>query len=156
MLVQADSRRLARLVVLAFLPAITGSGCKGLGGRASQDKAEGYEMVRLPDGGDTQVRLGPGSIPPEFPPGLALYPGAKFTSTGRVSKSVVIALDTADSADKVLAFYREQPGYSVTFESEVDGHRVLNMKHMPSAKELQVLAKPSGSQTQVSLVAPFR
>jgi hypothetical protein len=149
------------VVVLVACVLVVGPQCKpraradaraaGADG-GSRDDDGAYDVVRSADGGETRVRLGAGPIPPEFPPGTKLYPGASFSSTSRLKSSVVIMLHTHDSADAVFAFYRAQPGFEETSDAVVKNQRVVNFKHHGSGKELRIVVKADGARTQVSLV----
>lgn len=155
-LIRPVPSRLAQLLGLAALalPAIAGFGCKKFAASGPTDAGD-YTVVHVRDGGDVRVHLGPGPIPAEFPPGLPLCPGAQFESISRTGKDVVLMLVTRDPPDAALAFYRRQPGYEVTFDSEIEGMRVLNVTHPGSGKKFQVLAEVEGRATRVSLVAPL-
>ena len=144
-----------RLVFVLGILAIGGEAhCQRTNHGTDADSA-GYAVVRDKDGGETRVHLGAGPIPPEFPPTMALYPGAEFNSTARTAKSVVLSLSTKDSLEAVFAFYRKQPGYDEISDLEVDDMRVLHLKHRASGKDFQVVAKIDGRTTKVSLVAPL-
>jgi hypothetical protein len=145
-------RRLVGLeLALWLLPAAAGLACKQ-GQHTGKDGGDSYMTVRLKDGGETRVRLGPGTIPPEFPPGTALYPGAEHSSTARTADHVVIVLTTPDPVDSVLAFYRRQPGYQEISDVDVEDKRVLHVRHVASGKDLQVVIETQGRPRQVSLV----
>ncbi|MEO6419088.1 MAG: hypothetical protein ABIP39_06760 [Polyangiaceae bacterium] len=142
------------LFVLAVL--IVGPQCKrrthGAGTDAGSD--DEYMVVHdSKDGTETRVRLGSGPIPPEFPPGLQLYPGATFSSTARLENSIIVILRTTDSPEAVFAFYRKQSGYDETSDVTIKDKRVLSLKHRASGKELQIVVKVEDGRTIVSLVA---
>jgi hypothetical protein len=147
-----------RLRTLLFMAGILtlGPQCKRRDhGAISDGGANGeYAIVHNKDGSSTRVRLGAGPIPPEFPPGLKLYPGAEFSSTARTAKDVIVNLRTPDSLDAVFAFYRKQPGFDEISDVEVNGMRVLHLKHRASGKDFQVVVKV-GPRTEVSLIAPL-
>lgn len=145
------------VLALGVLTIVGGLGCTRSDRGVERGNNDGgtYSIVRTKNGGETRVRLGPGPIPPEFPPNMPLYPGAEFSSTARTAKSVILALSTTDALDAVFAFYRKQPGYEEISDADVDDMRVLHLKHAASGKDFQVIVKISGHRTEVSLVAPL-
>ena len=124
------------------------------GADSTNSSGDGDTVVRTKSGEETHVHLGAGSIPPEFPPGMALYPGSDFTSTARTARDVVLSLSTSDTVAAVFAFYRKQ-GYEELSDLQVEDHEVLHLKDRASGKDFQVVVKPSGSRTGVALVAPL-
>lgn len=141
------------LLGVALIATVLGFGCKRI--ERGEDR-DGYSIVRNKDGGETRVRLGAGPVPPEFPPNMPLYPGAEFSSTARTAKNTVLLLSTHDSLDAVFAFYRKQPDYEEVSDVEVDGMRVLHLKHKASGKDVQVVVKIGGQSTEISLVTTPR
>jgi hypothetical protein len=141
-------------LAIAVLLLLPGLGCKrtapnGVDAGASADP---YTRVRSEDGSESRVRLGPGPIPPEFPPDVPLYPGAEFSSTVRTAKSVIVMLATSDPPDAVYAFYGKQPGYEQLSDLTVGDKRVLHLKQLASAKDFQVIVQAEGGRSRVSLV----
>jgi hypothetical protein len=123
---------------------------------AADAAAPGYSVVRAKDGHETQVRLGRGPMPAEFPPDVPLYPGAELTATVRTATSVVVTFSTSGAVDAMYAFYVKQPGYEQLSDVVVDGSRVLQVRQVASGKDFQVIVKLDGSRTETSLVAPLR
>ena len=148
------TRHSSWLLAIAVLLSVSELGCKRTDptrhdGAASADP---YTAVRSEDGSESRVRLGPGPIPPEFPPGVPLYPGAEFTSTVRTAKSVIVMLATSDPPEAVYSFYGKQPGYEPISDLTVGDKRVLHLKQLSTAKDFQVVVQTEGSRSRVSLV----
>lgn len=142
-------RETACFKMLAMFALILAASCDR---STSHERNDGYAVVKSKDGTTTEVRLGPGPLPPEFPPGLNLYPGAEFTSTARTGNKVLVLLSTPDSADQVFAHYRALSGFEELKEVEVEEYRSLLLMHEETRRDVQVLAKPVGSRTEISLV----
>lgn len=145
------------LLALGALPLVGELGCTKMeeAVRRRGSDAGTYSVVTDEKGEETQIRMGPGPVPPEFPPGMPLYPGATFASTARTAQSVVVGLSTSAPPDSVYAFYAKQPGFEQVSDQKVNGVRVLRFKHTASGKDFQLIANVEGRTTNVALVAPL-
>ena len=145
------------LLALGALPLVGGLGCKKMEDalRRRGSDAGTYSIVTDEKGEETQIRMGPGPVPAEFPPEMPLYPGATFASTARTAKSVVVGLSTSAPPDSVYTFYGKQPGFEQVSDQKVNGVRVLRFKHTASGKDFQLIANVEGRTTNVALVAPL-
>lgn len=85
---------------------------KATGGQVDIDSKTGKVKLKQkgPDGKESEVQLGEGStVPADFPKAVPIYPGAKVMSAVTVSQgeSHVVTLNTKDSTQQVLDFYKK-------------------------------------------------
>ena len=85
---------------------------KATGGQVDIDSKTGKVKLKQkgPDGKESEVQLGEGSsVPADFPKAVPIYSGAKVMSAVTVSQgeSHVVTLNTKDSTQQVLDFYKK-------------------------------------------------
>ena len=123
---------------------------KGTGGQVHINGENGTVSVTS-DGGTGTVSVGTGAkIPDDFPATIPMYPGAKpslaaKTADPRGKAAWSLALETADTKDQVVAFYKtKMSGFAV--ESSMDmGTTTMNVYKSAQYEVTMMVATESGS-----------
>jgi hypothetical protein len=113
------------------------------------------EQIREAGLGDGGITL-TSSVPEDFPPLLALYPGARVTLGGKQLTSIgkrswSVTVETPDSRDKVRAYYKASLAQFVPM-SDVDlGESALSTWRTPALDLNLVVGKGNDGKTTVTL-----
>lgn len=164
---------------LAFATAalLTLSACGGNGreGTIAGENGEKVDYkVEESGGGDANVEIktkdgnlsitsGDEAADGAMPGGLAAYPGAKVVSRMNMTSSgdkgegsgSMVTLETSDSSDKVVAFYKDQlKTQGVTVESEMSTpDLVMLVGKTKSGEAVQVMASKADGKMSIVLTA---
>lgn len=93
-------------------------------------------------------------IPDGFPKDVPVYTGAKIKTALTVGASLQIGLQTADKAAKVADFYKSSltaAGWKI--EADLSSQDSLSLMLSKAGQQLQIIAGPSSSGTDVLLTA---
>jgi hypothetical protein len=162
--------RLAKLTTclgigLLLLIAALHSGCKRSTAVVDSEDAKGA----APKGGDADefafkglngevVHFAGGkpvALPADFPADVAVYAGATVVMTVTGKNEMSITLSTADSPEKVLAFYKahfKDNGWKTT----ADSPQLLLLKGEKEDRKLIVLVSERPKETSVQLVVSHK
>ena len=116
--------------------------------------------VKGPDGEATTIRSGVESGE-ALPAGFALYPGAKLitstalTAEGKENRSGMVGFETADTPDKVIAFYKNaaaRAGYSLEGEIVMPDMAMLGGKKA-GAEPFQLIVNTADGKSTATLIS---
>ena len=152
----------------AMEKAIEAEMAKSGGGQAKVDLSAGRIKMTTTDasGKSTQMEMGSAKVT-EAELGLPFYPGAKQVDGGatRIStgdgSTMSVGLHSADSADKVAGFYRDQlkakaAGKQFMDMSGGDGNATLMLADEKDKSSLQVSVMKAESGSDIQIVANRR
>lgn len=153
-------------MALLLLSLLLQPGCKRSAAIVdSKDKAASPKMgdsdeflYKRPNGDVVHTAGGkPIALPSEFPADVAVYPQAKIIMAVIGEKESSLTLTTADSPEKVLAFYRgyfKQNGWKTT----TDRRQLSMLEGEKDGRKLGVLVstKPDETSVQVTVTKPAK
>lgn len=114
------------------------------------------------DKGNAEISTGKDAS--ALPAGLTLYPGATVTSSMRMTSDeqgksgTVLSFESADTPDKIVAFYRaaaEKAGYQIGSEMKTGEMEMLNGKNA-SGEGFTLTASREADKTNVSMIGGLR
>ncbi|RVQ66899.1 hypothetical protein EKN06_08035 [Croceicoccus ponticola] len=126
--------------------------------RMSGDEDANNIQLKGPDG-EATVDTGK-DLAPDLPAGLAVYPGAKVTNVSNVGlgeqgSGSLVAMDTADGAQKVAEWYKaqgEKSGYKIAAQLQTGKLHMVSGK-TDDGREFSVTASDREGGTSVQLIA---
>ncbi|MEL6237340.1 MAG: hypothetical protein AAFQ90_01975 [Pseudomonadota bacterium] len=146
--------------------ALAGCGAETSGTLTGEDGEEGDYTINRETGettatiktdeGTVTMRSG-ADVPVELPAGFTVYPGAEVVSNTVVNQGkgsgVLLNMSSADSAQKVAAFYKaqaEKAGIKIEMEMSVNEGQIIGGQ---SAEGLtfSIMATPEGAGTSAQL-----
>jgi hypothetical protein len=103
-------------------------------------------------GGDFVVSSATGKVPESWPQDIPPYPGATVTASMSSAGSGMLMLETADSAEKVLAFYKSKlVSMKETANMNAGGTSILTFQEDKSGRQLAVGATAQQGKTMINL-----
>lgn len=103
-------------------------------------------------GGDFVFNSQTGKVPETWPKDIPPYPGATVTASMSSGTSGMLMLETTDSADKVLAFYKSKMGsMKETANMNAGGTSILTFQAETGGRQLAVGATAQEGKTMVHL-----
>lgn len=161
--------RLAFVGGIVFFIAAPSVGCQRivetfLGGGGADESAE--HRLGDPASAPTRPPVGdPKQIPADFPKGVPLYPGAAvmsgITSDQPDETTWSVGLQTLDSAEKVVAFYKSQFAVDASDTNDLPNNpvagfiRILIFENALPGINVSVAVQPNGGTTvQLSASKP--
>jgi hypothetical protein len=108
----------------------------------------------------TKVDIGSGKVPDAFPKDFPLYPGAKVTSAmsgaeAGKSNGFWLTMTTADSPDKVAAFYKAQfagSGWTISTTYTAGGTTSETVEKGQWSGSLAISEDSSAKETQIVII----
>lgn len=93
-----------------------------------------------------------GKVPDNWPKDIPAYPGAKVTASLLTGKNGMLMLETSDSTDKVLAFYKANVG-GMKEEANMNagGTSIVTYADKAAGRELAVGATAQDGKTMIHL-----
>lgn len=93
-----------------------------------------------------------GKVPDNWPKDIPAYPGAKVTASLLTGKNGMLMLETGDSTEKVLAFYKANVG-SMKEEANMNagGTSIVTYSDKAAGRELAVGATAQDGKTMIHL-----
>jgi hypothetical protein len=103
-------------------------------------------------GGDFVFNSQNGKVPETWPKDIPPYPGASVTASMGSAASGMLMLETTDSAEKVLAFYKSKMGsMKETANMNAGGTSILTFEDEKSGRQLAVGATAQQGKTLINL-----
>jgi hypothetical protein len=161
------------LLTLALITAVAPLGCKKIrekmeqkvaekaveGMTGGQVQIEGDKVTVNGKDGNGSVQFGTAKLPDDWPSEIPVYPGAKLltamTTTDKGVSGHVLTLETTDSVDKVITYYKSKlSGYKSMLDmSSGEGH-TLALENDATHLQVNISATPQGNtKTNVFLLA---
>ena len=163
----------ARMFPLAAAGVCLGSGCETITEKLTQkateaaiehatEKQVGGE-VEIDEGGasfkgkDSQGRdviydARSGKVPDDWPKDIPVYPNTKVTASLQGSGSRTLMLESQDSPDKVIEFYKSKlASLSEDAVMNTDGTWLVLFKDKPGKRSVIVTVSPNNDKTSVNL-----
>jgi hypothetical protein len=116
-------------------------------------KQGAYSFKSKNDKGEEVVLDGQsGKVPDNWPKDIPAYPGAKVTASLLSGKNGMLMLETSDSTEKVLAFYKSNLG-SMKEEANMNagGTSIVTYEDKAAGRELAVGATAQDGKTMIHL-----
>ena len=123
------------------------------GGQVDIDTSKGFSIKSKNDKGEEVVIDGQsGKVPDNWPKDVPAYPGAKVTASFTSGKNGMLMLETADSAEKVLAFYKSSlPSMKEAASMNTGATSITTFENKAIGRELAVGATAQDGKTMVHL-----
>lgn len=162
-------RTLTSLLLLAALVVPMGTGCRAITRKLSEKAAEkaieestGAKDVDLSSGGikvqadnGEKIEIGGGAkMPDGWPDYAPQYPGSKITAALSSPSGKTATMESTDSPDKVIAFYKEKltgGGFKQTVAGNFNGMQTLTMQKGNNKSNAVLTAQRQGDKTLISV-----
>lgn len=103
-------------------------------------------------GGDFVFNSQNGKVPETWPKDIPPYPGATVTASMSTGASGMLMLETTDSSEKVLAFYKSKlGGMKETANMNAGGTAILTFQEEKSGRQLAIGATAQEGKTMINL-----
>lgn len=103
-------------------------------------------------GGDFVFNSATGKVPETWPKDIPPYPGATVTASMSSGTSGMLMLETTDSAEKVLAFYKSKlSSMKETANMNAGGTSILTFGDEKGGRQLAVGATAQAGKTMINL-----
>lgn len=144
------------VTIRLFLPAL---GVALLVAGCQRNPGGGQTTTVETESGAARIRSGVESTE-ALPAGFALYPGARLitstalTTEGESNRSGMVGFETADSTDKVIAFYKEaaqRAGYQLEGEIVMPDMAMIGGKK-PGAEPFQLIVNTTDGKSTATLI----
>lgn len=103
-------------------------------------------------GEDVVLQTQTGQLPEAWPKDIPPYPGAKINGSLVTGKGGMLMLETSDTPDQVMTFYRSRlPQMKQKSEMKLENHTLLTFEEGPGKRGLAVGATVQDGKTAIHL-----
>lgn len=140
-----------RFFAVASLVTLVGCGklAEKLGGKAGRDASSTVDPQSAPASPAAKDPTPAVQLPADWPSNVPLYPGAKLLAAVAMQNGKAITMQTTDSSDQVVAFYRTKlPGKQV---GAMDTAQMKSVTHMDGGATYLAAAQDLGAARNVTV-----
>jgi hypothetical protein len=125
---------------------------KQVGGEVEIDEGGASFKGKDNEGKDVIYDARSGKVPDNWPQDIPVYPNTKVTASLQGNGSRTLMLESQDSPDKVIEFYKSKLA-SLTEEAAMssEGSWLVSFKDKPGKRTVIVTASPDNDKTSVNL-----
>lgn len=125
---------------------------KNSGGEVDIEAGKGVSFKSKDGKGDFVFNSASGKVPDTWPKDIPPYPGAKVTASVSSGVSGMLMLETPDSPEQILAFYKSKLGnMKETANMNAGGTSILTFEEEKGGRQLAVGATAQQGKTMIHL-----
>ena len=114
--------------------------------------SDGKVMVETKDGAATYAVGGGAKVPDTFPKDVQVYAGAKVTASVSMPNGQHLSLESSDSIEKIIAFYKSQmSGGGWKEEMSMNQGQSSMLVYKKETRTVSIVVASSGKNSQINL-----